>query len=94
MYTHTHAQVVEKLISIAASRRITLKGTVPPHLANHTEEAHPVVESFVRPHKWKTAFIHHWKKKEHINAVETWVAVLALEWAFSFPIAGHRILIL
>ena len=47
-YTHTQAQVVEKLISTAASRRITLKGTFPPHLANHIEEAHPAVESFVQ----------------------------------------------
>ena len=42
----------------------------------------------------KTAFVHHWRRSEHINALEAHTAILSLNWATSFPITGFRILIL
>lgn len=48
VYTNTEAYIVESVISVSASSRITPKWKVPPLLANKVEEVHPVVDLFVR----------------------------------------------
>ena len=59
----------------------------PPHSHNRLEE-------FIRNHKWKTAFTHHWRREQHINALEAHTGILAVEWAISCDITGQRIILL
>lgn len=49
---------------------------------------------FVQEKMWRRAFVHKWRRNEHINALEAHTAVLALEWAASFNITGRRLGIL
>ena len=52
------------------------------------------ISRFISSHTWKTAFVHHWNRPDHINALEAHTAVLSLEWASSFHIQGFRVLLL
>ncbi|KAI0558954.1 hypothetical protein FGB62_177g010 [Gracilaria domingensis] len=52
------------------------------------------IVQFVCSRKWTTAFVHRWRRQEHINALEAHTAVLALEWAASFNVTGLRMLVL
>lgn len=44
--------------------------------------------------KWNTAFVHKWRKLEHINGLEAAAAVMALEWAIKKGVKNARVLFL
>lgn len=68
--------------------------TSAPNTGAPTHDDKERISTFVHSRRWTTAFCHKWKRKEHINALEATTAVLALEWAVSFEICGHRIVLL
>ena len=43
---------------------------------------------------WKLAFVHYWKKSEHINCLEASTAVLTAEWITRFRISNARVIFL
>jgi len=50
--------------------------------------------ALVKSLSWETAFCHKWRRSQHINSLECNAAVLAIEWAVSHPITGHRAILL
>lgn len=50
--------------------------------------------ALVKSLPWETAFSHKWRRAQHINTLEGHAAVLAIEWAVSHPITGHRVIML
>ena len=55
--------------------------------------ADPVIE-FVQYHSWKIGFAHEWQIREHINVLERYTIVMAIEWLISHGAKGHRLIYL
>ena len=98
-YTTAHANEVEALLEAYQNQCARRKKDCKlskllelglPFLPSYTKS----VSNFILTRRWTTAFTHIWRRKEHINALEMASAVLALQWARSVCITGHRVLLL
>lgn len=94
VYTDVAEKCLDELLYLAYKYDSRPFTALPPYREKASTEALEFIQTFVKKHIWKTAFVHHWRRPEHINALEAHTAILALNWAVSFPISGFRILIL
>ena len=95
VFTDTSSDWVQLLASISlidmADDHITGE---PGSSTGDSYQGFQQVARFVRNHRWKTAFSHRWRKREHINALEAHTAVMVIDWAVSFRVTGATILML
>ena len=71
----------------ATKRRI--ESALPP-LVSHSQK----IEGLVVSKNWTTTLTRLWQEPAHINFLELTTATMAFEWASSFTILGHRVLLL
>lgn len=90
VYTRTDLSTLHDLSSGALGSSSVHVDGIPSRVGTHSG----FISDFVQGSNWIVAFTHVWRRKEHINALETFTAVMALEWASSFPLRHHRVFLL
>ena len=85
-YAYAPPRLVERLWNAAQKARFGRH-------RDNSSQLDEVAEA-VKQCTWKLAFVHYWKKSEHINCLEASTAVLTAEWITRFRISHARVIFL